>query len=159
LPVRALTKLCYSGQFAQKEMDHKIFGNGGLFSYLGTRDLTEVERRKDEGDAQAGLVWQAMVYQIAKEAGSMATVLDGTVDAMLLTGGMAHSEKLIAGLRSSLEWIAPIIVYPGEDELQALAEGVFRVLDGEERAKRLADEIRKPAQREQWRQPLAFGIE
>jgi len=100
-----------------------------------------------------------MVYQIAKEAGAMATVLEGKVDAMLLTGGMAHSEKLIAGLRSSLEWIAPIVVYPGEDELQALAEGVFRVLDGEERAKRLADEIRRPAQREQSRQPLAFGIE
>lgn len=159
LPARALIKLCYSGQFAQKEMDHKIFGNGGLYAYLGTRDLTEIERRRDEGDAQAALVWDAMAYQIAKEAGAMATVLEGKVDALLLTGGMAHSEKLIRRLRASLEWIAPITVYPGEDELQALAEGVFRVLDGEESARHLADEIRKPAEPRLQRQPLAFGIE
>jgi butyrate kinase len=159
LPVRALIKLCYGGQFAQKEMDHKVFGNGGLYAYLGTRDLTEVEKRVDAGDAQAELVWDAMVYQIAKEAGAMATVLEGKVDALLLTGGMAHSERLIGRLRASLEWIAPIIVYPGEDELQALAEGVFRVLDGEEKARRLADEIRKPARLEAPRQPLVIGIE
>lgn len=159
LPVRALIKLCYSGQFAQKEMDHKIFGNGGLYAYLGTRDLMEVERRRDEGDAQAALVWDGMAYQIAKEAGAMATVLEGNVDAVLLTGGMSHSEKLIQRLRASLEWIAPITVYPGEDELQALAEGVFRVLDGEECARRLADEIRKPSEPKLQRQPLAFGIE
>ena len=159
LPVRALIKLCYSGQFAQKEMDHKAFGNGGLYAYLGTRDLMEVEKRVDAGDGQAALVWDAMVYQIAKESGAMATVLDGDVDAMVLTGGMAHSARLIARLRASLEWIAPITVYPGEDELQALAEGVFRVLDGEEKAKRLADEIRKPAQVEAPRHPLVLGIE
>jgi butyrate kinase len=159
LPVRALIKLCYSGQFAQKEMDRKVFGNGGLYAYLGTRDLTEVERRIDAGDSDAALVWDAMVYQIAKEAGAMATVLEGKVDALLLTGGMAHSARLIERLRTALEWIAPITVYPGEDELQALAEGVFRVLDGEEKAKRLADEIRKPAEAVEPRRPLAFGIE
>ena len=159
LPVRALIKLCYSGQFAQKEMDHKAFGNGGLYAYLGSRDLMEVERRVDAGDRNAALVWDAMVYQIAKETGAMATVLQGDVDAMVLTGGMAHSSRLIAGLRDALEWIAPITAYPGEDELQALAEGVFRVLDGEEKAKRLADEIRKPAQADAPRQPLVLGIE
>ena len=159
LPVRALIKLCYGGQFAQKEMDHRIFGNGGLYAYLGTRDLMEVERRVDAGDAQAALVWDAMVYQIAKEAGAMATVLEGKVDALLLTGGMAHSARLIGRLRAALEWIAPIKAYPGEDELQALAEGVFRVLDGEEKARRLADEIRKPAQPVAPRQPLVIGIE
>jgi butyrate kinase len=159
LPVRALIKLCYSGQFAQKEMDHKAFGNGGLYAYLGTRDLMEVERRVDAGDRDAALVWDAMVYQIAKETGAMSTVLEGDVDALVLTGGMAHSARLIARLRSALEWIAPITVYPGEDELQALAEGVFRVLDGEEKAKRLVDEIRKPAHAEAPRQPLVLGIE
>ncbi|HSN40981.1 MAG TPA: butyrate kinase, partial [Burkholderiales bacterium] len=159
LPVRALIKICYGGQFAQKEMDRKVFGNGGLYAYLGTRDLTEVERRIDAGDREAALVWDAMVYQIAKEAGAMSTVLEGKVDALLLTGGMAHSARLIERLRSSLEWIAPITVYPGEDELQALADGVFRVLDGEEKAKLLAEEIRKPAQPVAPRQPLAFGIE
>jgi butyrate kinase len=159
LPVRALIKLCYSGQFAQKEMDHKAFGNGGLYAYLGTRDLMEVEKRIDAGDPDAELVWDAMAYQIAKEAGAMATVLQGHVDALVLTGGMAHSERLIGRLGASLEWIAPITVYPGEDELQALAEGVFRVLDGEEKAKRFSDEIRNPAQVAVPRPPLVIGIE
>ncbi len=159
LPTRALIKLCYSGQFAQKEMDRKVFGNGGLYAYLGTRDLTEVERRMDAGDLDAALVWDAMVYQIAKEAGAMATVLEGRVDALVLSGGMAHSDRLIGRLRASLAWIAPVTVYPGEDELQALAEGVFRVLDGEERAKRLAEEIRKPSQAAAPRRPLVLGIE
>jgi butyrate kinase len=159
LPVRALIKLCYSGQFAQKEMDHKAFGNGGLYAYLGTRDLMEVEKRIDAGDPNAALVWDAMVYQIAKETGAMATVLQGHVDALVLTGGIAHSERLTGRVGASLEWIAPITVYPGEDELQALAEGVFRVLDGEEKAKRFSDEIRNPAQVAVPRPPLVIGIE
>ena len=86
LPVRALLKLCFSGRFAQKEIDHKVFGDGGLFAYLGTRDLEEVERRMEGGDALAMSVFDAMVYQIAKEAGAMAAVLEGKVDAVLLTG-------------------------------------------------------------------------
>ncbi len=136
LPVRELVKLCFGGQFTQKELDRHLFGDGGLFAYLGTRDLQEVERRADTGDAQAALVVEAMVYQIAKEAGAMAAVLSGKVDALLLTGGMAHSERLIKLLCGYFDWIAPIAVYPGEDELRALAEGVFRVLNGEEAAKR-----------------------
>ena len=112
-------------------------------AYLGTRDLKEVESRIDAGDAKAALVLDAMIYQIAKEAGAMAVVLEGKVDAVLLTGGMAYSERVVRLLRSYLEWIAPITVYPGEDELQALAEGVFRVLDGDEQAKRLA--VHSPA--------------
>jgi butyrate kinase len=142
LPVRELIKLCYSGRFAQKEMDRMVFGDGGLFAYLGTRDLQEVERRIDGGGAEAAGVFDAMLYQIAKEAGAMAAVLEGRVDALLLTGGMAHSERVVERLRGYLEWIAPIRIYPGEDELQALAEGVFRVLDGEERAKRLWEDGR-----------------
>ena len=144
LPVRALIKLCFSGRFAQKEIDHKVFGDGGLYAYLGTRDLEEIERRIDAGDQQAALVFDAMVYQIAKEAGAMAAVLEGKVDAVLLTGGMAHSERVVERLRAHLGWIAPIRVYPGEDELQALAEGVFRVLDGEEKPRRLWEEGREP---------------
>jgi len=137
LPVRALVKLCFSGQRTEKELDRHVFGGGGLFAYLGTRDLKEVERRIDAGDAAAAQVFEAMVYQIAKEAGAMAAVLKGKVDGVLLTGGMAHSERVAGLLRGYLEWIAPVAVYPGEDELRALAEGVFRVLDGEELAKRL----------------------
>ena len=142
LPARALIKLCFSGKFAQKEIDHKVFGDGGLFAYLGTRNLEEVERRIDAGDADALSVFDAMVYQIAKEAGAMAVVLEGGVDAVLLTGGMANSERVVERLRRYLEWIAPVKVFAGEDELQALAEGVFRVLDGEEKARHLWEDGR-----------------
>ncbi len=139
LPVRELIRLCFSGKLTQPELDRHVFGEGGLFAYLGTRDLIEVERRMDAGDEQAAAVFDAMVYQIGKEAGAMAAVLEGNVDAALLTGGMAHSDRLVARLRRYVEWIAPVTVYPGEDELRALAEGVFRVLDGEEDAKRMPD--------------------
>ncbi|HEY1986720.1 MAG TPA: butyrate kinase [Terracidiphilus sp.] len=158
LPVRELVKAACSGAFTQKQLDRKVFGEGGLFAYLGTRDLKEVERRIDAGDAQAAAVYEAMIYQIAQVAGAMAAVLKGKVDAVLLTGGMAHSERLVGALRSYLEWIAPIRVYPGEDELLALAEGVFRVLDGEERAQRLWEEGREPAHRKS-REPLVIGME
>ena len=137
LPVRALVKLCFSGKYTQEQLDRHVFGDGGLFAYLGTRDLVEVERRIDAGDQEAARFFEAMVHQVCKEAGAMAAVLKGKVDAVLLTGGMAYSERVVSLLRSSLDWIAPIRVYPGEDELQALAEGVFRVLSGEEQAKRL----------------------
>ncbi len=159
LPVRALIKLCFSGRFAQKEIDHKVFGDGGLYAYLGTRDLEEIERRIHAGDQQAALVFDAMVYQIAKEAGAMAAVLEGKVDALLLTGGMAHSERVVQRLRAHLEWIAPIRVYPGEDELLALAEGVFRVLDGEEQPRHLWEEGRNPAKATAAREPLVIGLE
>ncbi len=135
LPVRALIKL--SSAMTVQELDRHVFGDGGLYAYLGTRDLIEVERRIDAGDQKAAAVFAAMVYQIAKEAGAMAAVLEGKVDAVLVTGGMAHSERAVARLRGYVEWIAPIKIYPGEDELQALAEGVFRVLDGEESARRM----------------------
>ncbi len=147
LPVRALAKLCFSGQYTQAQLDQHIFGDGGLFAYLGTRDLVEVERRIDSGDREAAQVFEAMVYQIGKEVGALAAALEGKVDAVLLTGGMAYSERLVTLLRGSTEWIAPVRVYPGEDELQALAEGVFRVLNGEEQAKRMTPET-APAEME-----------
>ncbi|MGO8758958.1 MAG: butyrate kinase [Terracidiphilus sp.] len=138
LPVRGLVRLCCGGAMAPADLERHVFGDGGLFAYLGTRDLIEVERRIESGDAQAAAVLDAMIYQIAKEAGAMAAVLQGKVDAVLLTGGMAHSQRLLKLLRPQIDWIAPIEIYPGEDELQALAEGVFRVLDGEEPAKRMS---------------------
>jgi butyrate kinase len=144
LPARDLVKLCFSGKFTQNELEHHIFGDGGLFAYLGTRDLREVERRIDAGDALAAQVLDAMLYQVAKEAGAMAAVLQGKVDAVLLTGGMAHSERVVKQLSAYVGWIAPIRVYPGEDELQALSEGVFRVLRGEERARSLGEQPARP---------------
>jgi len=137
LPARALIKLCFSGQYSQAQLDRHVFGDGGIFAYLGTRDLREVEKRIDAGDREAASIFDAMSYQIGKEAGAIAAVLKGRVDAVLLTGGMAHSERVINQLKGYLEWIAPVTVYPGEDELQALAEGVFRVLNEEEQARRL----------------------
>jgi butyrate kinase len=139
LPVRELIRLCFSGELSQSELDRHAFGDGGLLAYLGTRELIEVERRIDAGDQMAAAVLEAMIYQIGKEAGAMAAVLEGRVDAVLLTGGMAHSDRLVARLRGYVEWIALVVVYPGEDELRALAEGVFRVLDGEEEAKRMPE--------------------
>jgi butyrate kinase len=138
LQLLGVVELCFSGRYTQQQLWDAFIREGGIFSYLGTKDLREVERRIVAGDANAALVFDAMVYQIAKEIGAMATVLRGRVDALLITGGMAHSEKLIAQIRSAVEWIAPLVVYPGEDELQALAEGVLRVLRGEEQARELA---------------------
>jgi butyrate kinase len=137
LPVRALVRLCFSGRFTEEQLDRQIFGDGGLVAYLGTRDLIEIERRIDTGDSKAALIFDAMIHQLGKEMGAMAAVLYGRVDAVLLTGGMAYSERMVKQLRGYIEWIAPVRVYPGEDELRALAEGAFRVLNGEELAKRL----------------------
>ena len=147
LPVRQLIKLCFSDRHNEEQLDRMVFGEGGLYAYLGTRDLVEVERRIDAGDTLATEVYDAMIYKLTKEIGAMTAVLEGRVDALLLTGGMAHSERLIEHLRPSIEWIAPIAVYPGEDELRALAEGVFRVLDGEEEARIFAAPETKKVQR------------
>ncbi len=130
-------QLCFSGRYTQESIYNALFREGGLYSYLGTKDLREVERRIEDGDAKAALIFEAMVYQVAKEIGAMAAALDGRVDAILLTGGLARSERLIAQLREAIEWIAAVVVYPGEDELQALAEGALRVLRGEEEAREL----------------------
>jgi butyrate kinase len=132
VPAMQLVDLCFSGKYTQKQVEALLFRDGGLYSYLGTRDLVEVEHCIQSGDAKARAVFDGMVYQIGKEIGAMAAVLRGRVDAVLLTGGMAHSQQLVSALRGYVGWIAPINVYPGEDELQALAEGVLRVLRGEE---------------------------
>ena len=155
LPVRQLIKLCFSGQFNEKQLDRMVFGEGGLYAYLGTRDLVEVERRIDSGEALAAQVYDAMIYKLVKEIGAMTAVLGGQVDALLLTGGMANSARLVGQLRQRIEWIAPIAVYPGEDELRALAEGVFRVLDGEEEPKIFAAH---EAEKER-RKALVIGLE
>ena len=143
LPAMKLVELCFSGKYTAKQIDDLMCRQGGFFSYLGTKDLVEVERRITEGDAQARLVFDAMIYQIAKEMGALATVLMGRVDAILLTGGMAYSEKLVSELRGRTEWIAPVHVYPGEDELEALAGGVLRVLRGEEQVREFGAQTAK----------------
>jgi butyrate kinase len=137
VPAMQLVELCFSGKYNRREVEALLFREGGLQSYLGTKDLLEVERRIATGDERAARVFAAMVYQVAKEVGAMAAALGRHVNAILLTGGMAHSERLTSDLLKYIGWIAPVVVYPGEDELHALVEGALRVLRGEEKALRL----------------------
>lgn len=137
LQLLGVLDLAFSGHYSERQLWDAFIREGGIYSYLGTRDLGEVERRIAVGDANAALIFEAMIYQIAKEIGAMATVLRGRIDAMLITGGMAASHKLITQLCRAIGWFAPLVVYPGEDELQALAQGVLRVLRGEEEARQI----------------------
>jgi butyrate kinase len=115
-------------------------GKGGLVSYLGTNSAIEAGRRIDSGDREAELVLHAMAYQVAKAIGEMATVLKGAVDAIIITGGMANSARLVAWITERVDFIAPVAVLPGENEMQALAEGALRVLRGEERARHMGED-------------------
>lgn len=135
LPNKALIHLCYSGKYSEKELNKLITHQGGLVSYLGTNDLREVIKMIEKGDNYAKLIFEGMCYQIAKEIGAMAIVLKGKVEVIILTGGVAHSEILINRIKDRVGWIAPIVVYPGEEEMKALAEAVIRVIKGEEKVK------------------------
>ncbi len=141
LPVGDVARMCfgvhpYEGlRLTYDQMFKRIAGQGGLVAHLGTNDALEVEARINAGDDRARLVYEAMAYQVAKEIGAMASVLKGEVDAVILTGGLAHSEMLLAWIRERVAWIGPVLVYPGEDEMLALAQGALRVLRGEEQAK------------------------
>lgn len=135
VPVGDLVKMCYSGEYSQEEILKKIVGNGGLVAYLGTADLRKVEECIETGDEEAYLIFRAMAYQVAKEIGACATVLKGQLDAIILTGGMAYSERFTRLISEHVSFIAPVKLYPGENELEALALGALRVLRGEEEAK------------------------
>ncbi len=135
LPLQPFISLCFSGKFTEQEIRKMVMGKGGLVAYLGTNDASEVERRINNGDEYAREVYEAMAYQIAKEIGAMATVLKGKVDAIVLTGGLAKSKMLTNWITERVSFIAPVIVFPGEDEMRALALGVLRVLRGEEPTK------------------------
>lgn len=140
LPVDQLIRMCYSGAYTEKEMIAKVTRSGGMMAYLGTNDLRHAERLIKEGDDFAALVLESMAYQVAKEIGAMYAVLDGRVDAIILTGGLAYSTRFTGAIKNRVSLIAPIHVYPGEDELKALAEGALRVLRGEERVKRYVEQ-------------------
>ncbi|MDB4897876.1 MAG: branched-chain-fatty-acid kinase [Firmicutes bacterium] len=134
LPVGDLVKLCFSGNHTERELVRKLTSQGGLVAHLGTKEFAEVERRIDQGDPVAELVYQAMAYQIAKEIGAMAVILEGEVDAVVLTGPLAHSQRLVDWIANRVAWIGPLKRYPGGDEMHALAAGAARVLSGEEEA-------------------------
>ncbi|MCF8295722.1 MAG: butyrate kinase [Bacteroidales bacterium] len=135
LPVGQLVKQCFSGNYAEKEIKEMIKGKGGLVAYLGTNDAWEVEVKAKEGDEEAARIQDAMCYQIAKEIGSMAAVLEGKVDNILLTGGIAHNAYLVDYIGRMVSFIAPVVVYPGEDEMKALAMAGLRLLQGTAEAK------------------------
>ncbi|MDR6224612.1 butyrate kinase [Desmospora profundinema] len=135
LPVGDLVAISYSGKFFASEIMKMIVGKGGLMGYLGTTDARLVENRIREGDEQARLVYHAMAYQVAKEIGSYAAVLEGNVDGIILTGGLAYGELFTEEIRKRTQWIADVHVVPGENELQALVEGAIRVVRGEEEAR------------------------
>ncbi len=135
LPVGDMVKLCFSGQYSHEEVKKMLKGNGGLVSYLKTNDGIEVSKRIENGDKYAELIYRAMAYQISKEIGASAAVLKGRVDAILITGGIAYDSQFVSWIEDSVGFIARVFSYPGEDELQALAEGGLRVLRGEEEAK------------------------
>jgi butyrate kinase len=141
LPVGDVVRMCFGVapyeeyHLTYEQMFKKVAGQGGLVAHLGTNSTVEVEKRIAEGDDHARLIYEAMAYQIAKEIGAMATVLEGNVDALVMTGSVAHSTMLVDWVRERVEWIAPVLVYRGEDEMLALAQGALLVLEGEEKAK------------------------
>ncbi len=135
LPNKALINLCYSGKYSEKELYKLITNQSGLVSYLGTNDTREVMKKIEQGDEYAKLIFEAMCYQISKEIGAMAIVLKGKIDAIVLTGGIAHNEILVNEIKDYAGWIAPIVVYPGEEEMTALAQAVIRVINGVEKVK------------------------
>ncbi|MDD5949806.1 MAG: butyrate kinase [Lachnospiraceae bacterium] len=134
LPSGALMKLCFSGKYTQAEVGKMINGNGGFNAYLGTNDMRDVVKMASEGNETAQNVMDAFHYQLCKEIGAMSVVLGGKVDQIILTGGIAYGEVTQKTMTEAVSFIAPVTIYPGEDELLALAQGALRVMNGEEKA-------------------------
>ncbi|MEA4872480.1 MAG: butyrate kinase [Synergistaceae bacterium] len=132
LPVGELVDLIFSGRYTKEELKKKLLSGWGIVAYLGTRDIREVFKMA-ENDPEARIILEAFVYQIAKGIGELCTVLDGEIDAVILTGGMAHSDRLMEMLKKKIKFLAPIVIIPGENELEALYKGAERVLRKEER--------------------------
>jgi butyrate kinase len=135
VPVGDLIKACFSGEYTFPEMKKLVKGHGGMVAYLGTHDIRQAELRIDEGDAKAKLIYEAMAYQICKEIGALATVVEGRVDGIILTGGMANSERFTSLIKQRVSFIGPLFLIPGEQEMRALAMGALRVLTGKEKPK------------------------
>jgi butyrate kinase len=134
IPAIPLISMCFSGEYTEKEMLEKVTRSGGMKAYLGTGDLREVQKMINDGDEFAALVLDSMAYQVSKEIGAMAAVLEGLVDSIILTGGLAHSTRFTGAIKQRVDKLAPVHVFPGEDEILALVSGVYRVLAGKEEA-------------------------
>lgn len=135
LPAADLIRLCYSGKYTEKQLLKRIAGQAGLTAHLGTNNMREILQRIKEGDELAQLLVDAMLYHTAKQIASEAAVLCGQIDAILLTGGMAHSDYIVSELRRRIGFLAPVYVFPGEDEMEALALNALAVLQGKRQAK------------------------
>lgn len=131
LPAGDLVRLCFSGKYTRDEILRMITGKGGFVAHLGTNSAYEVEQRIQSGDNNAALIQEAMAYQVCKEIGAMSVVLDGKVDAILLTGGIAYNRNFVNYIKNKTSHIAPVGVYPGEDEMRSLAKNGLMVLEGE----------------------------
>ncbi len=132
LPAGDLVKLCFSGDHSREQVLRLVQGGGGLVSYLGTTSGLEIEKRITEGDETAAEVFEAMIYQVAKEIGACAAVLEGKVDAIALTGSLAYSTRLVESLTKRIAFIAPVHLDPGENEMDALSAGAMRYFTGRE---------------------------
>ena len=135
VPCRQLIELCYSGKYDKNTMHKRLRGNGGLIGYLDTLDAREVENMIESGDQRAKIIYEAMAYQVAKGIGELATVVEGKVDIIILTGGIAYSNMMVSWIKKRVEYIGPVEIMPGENEMESLAYGILRVLKGEEEAK------------------------
>ncbi len=134
IPSLFLIKLCFSGAYTEQEVCDMVTKTGGMYAYLGTNDLRKCERLIKEGDEYAALVLESMAYQVSKEIGAMSAALEGRVDAIILTGGLAYSARFTGCIKRYTGLIAPVKIYAGEDEMLALAQGALRVLQGKEKA-------------------------
>lgn len=132
-PARRLISLCFSGNYTKEDVLKLIKGRGGVYSYLGTDDMQEVERRMLSGDEKAGLIFRAMAYHVSKEIGAYAAALNGMADRIILTGGIANSKTMVSMITEKVEKFAEVETVPGEMESEALAEGAYRVLAGIEK--------------------------
>ena len=133
VPPGALVEMCFSGKYTQAEIKKKLIGNGGFNAYLGTNDARDVLKMKAD-DSKAELVYDAFIYQVCKDIGAQATVLKGKVDQIIITGGISYSDVVTNDIKDRVGFIAPITIYPGEDELLALVQGALRVMNKEEEA-------------------------
>ena len=137
VPLLLMKDLCFDGKHTEEDIERLIAGKGGLYSYLGTKSVREVEKRIDEGDTYAEMIFEAMGFQVAKAIAGLSCVLEGKVDVIILTGGAANSDLLCRTIKKYCGHIAPIEVMPGESEMEALANGTLRMMTGEEEAKEL----------------------
>jgi butyrate kinase len=135
LPVGQLINLCFSGKFTKDQVYRMVIGEGGYVAYLGTNNALDVQKSAEKGDVESAFIQDALAYQVSKIIGEMAVVLEGNVDGILITGGLAYNKYLTGIISARTGFIGPVFVYPGEDELEALAMNALRVAKGETKPK------------------------